>query len=71
MTAPSILPEQVRPQDTHSQRFKVLECYAMMAGKQQDEVRQRGRGEGGARDGSRSALHATLQELLPLLLLHL
>lgn len=32
------LVSQVRPQDTQSQRFKVLECYAMMASKDKAEV---------------------------------
>ncbi|MEW5313286.1 MAG: hypothetical protein WDW38_004868 [Sanguina aurantia] len=36
-TARSLL-SQVRPQDTQSQRFKVLECYAMMASKDKAEV---------------------------------
>ncbi|MEW5298948.1 MAG: hypothetical protein WDW36_002017 [Sanguina aurantia] len=36
-TARSLL-SQVRPQDTQSQRFKVLECYAMMASKDKNEV---------------------------------
>uniref|UniRef100_A0A7S3VHC1 Uncharacterized protein n=1 Tax=Dunaliella tertiolecta TaxID=3047 RepID=A0A7S3VHC1_DUNTE len=38
-TARSLL-RQVRPQDMHSQRYKVLECYAIMAGKEQEEVEE-------------------------------
>jgi len=38
-TARSLL-KQVRPQDTQSQRYRVLDCYALMAGKEKNEIEE-------------------------------